>query len=423
MKYRITASHAQSCRINLPASKSISNRALIIGALARCTRQITHLARCDDTQVLLSALSSDNTVTDIHGAGTAMRFLTAYYSCTPGRHTLTGSSRMQQRPIAPLVEALQQAGACISYTRQEGFPPLLIEGRTLHGGCISLPGNISSQYISAILMVAPYMTHGLQLTITGKILSRPYIDMTIAAMRHYGARVTHTDNTITVQPLPYRPGSLRVESDWSAAAYWYELCYLNGATYHLAGLSDYTDDTGTTIKQGDAKVAEYYKKLGIKTTYDDTGITIAPQEKHTAPDCLTLNLKDNPDLAQSIIIGCLLKGQHFSICGLDNLHIKECNRIEALIDEARRLGYILTLARQDCIEWHGKRCNVQYPIEIKTYDDHRMAMALTPAALYHDEIWIDNPQVVDKSYPAFWQEMQHAGINLTKHPSPQTSTP
>ena len=437
MKYRITAPHTHSCNIHLPASKSISNRALIINALAGGSRNDVRPALCDDTAVMLEALSTDSPLIDVRNAGTAMRFLTAYFCCVPGVRVITGSPRMQQRPIGILVDALRAVGAKITYEGKEGYPPLRIEGGTLRGGKITMQGDVSSQYISAILMVAPYMTQGLQLTITGEILSQPYIDMTIDMMQNYGIRTDCKDRTIIIVPSRYRKMRCEVGGDWSAASYWYEISYLNGLSYYLNGLSyintnqecrssdtdvqrniltDYFISPSNNPIQGDQRVADYYKLLGIKTTYDAQGATITLDIKHLPPQCLRLDMRDTPDLAQTIIIGCLLKGQHFLIEGLNNLRIKECDRIDALQREARKLGFILSQPHEGCLAWTGERCEVEYPITIETYNDHRMAMAFAPAAFVYDEIFINNPQVVDKSYPGYWSDLADAGFVITRYP-------
>lgn len=481
MKYRITASNTRSCSINLPASKSISNRAMIINALAGST-QVYSDNQCDDTRVMLQALSTPQEVIDVHHAGTAMRFLTAYCCTQPGERVITGSPRMQQRPIGILVDALRQVGAEVAYTDKEGYPPLRITGGKLQGGKVTMRGDVSSQFISAILMIAPYMTEGLQLTITGNILSLPYIKMTISMMRYCGAEVHCKDNTIEVAPTPYQRTFDKIDRDWSAASYWYEIAYLNSLTYNLNDISYYLnnpsadfskvsqelnislndlkgmlyDMDNTTFDasemlenlkstlsdlnrsmsnlksisadleiassdynslnehpiQGDQVVAKYFKLLGIDTHSTASGVTISHNPESQPMACFRLNLSNNPDLAPTIIIGCLLKNQPFYIEGLDNLCIKECDRIEALQSEARKLGYILSQPCEGCLEWSGERCEVEYPIVIDTHNDHRMAMAFAPAALVFDEIIIDKPQVVSKSYPNFWNDLQEAGFTI-----------
>lgn len=406
LKYRITAQHTHACDIHLPASKSLSNRALIIAALAQSTHPIHNRAVCDDSDVLIGALNSNNSTIDIGAAGTAMRFLTAYYAIQEGRSvTITGSRRMQQRPIAPLVEALKQLGARIQYQQEVGFPPLHIEGCKLQGSSITMPGNISSQFISAILLIAPCLQQKLHITLQGEILSLPYIDMTIDIMRHFGASVTRNNNCIEILPKPYEPQPYHIEPDYSAASYWYEIAALNGCNYRLAHLP-------AMSSQGDAMIATYATLWGITTSFNNDWATITAG--HTrAKEPLHFNLMGEPDLAQTIAVTCALRNQHFTIEGIGNLHIKESNRIEALISEAAKLGYIFTTPRPNCLAWNGERCDVHYPIVIDTHNDHRMAMAFAPAAICFDEIWIDNPQVVTKSYPHFWSDLQRAGFNIT----------
>lgn len=415
MKYRITAQHTHSCDIQLPASKSISNRALIISALAQSTHPIHHLAECDDTRVLIEALKGNNSTIDIGAAGTAMRFLTAYYAMQEGCDiTLTGSQRMQQRPIAPLVEALQQVGARIDYLGEQGFPPLHIQGTTLQGGHLTMPGNISSQFISAMLLIAPYMQQGVHITLQGDILSLPYIDMTIGMMQQLGAKVTRNGNHIEVQPSPYKPIPYHIEPDYSAASYWYEIAALNGHGYHLPHLP-------AISLQGDAMIASYATQWGVTTSFDSRGATITPTQRSNDKP-LYFNLMGEPDLAQTIAVTCALRGEHFRIEGIGNLRIKESNRIEALICEAAKLGYIFSSPAPDTLVWNGERCEVSYPIVIDTHDDHRMAMAFAPAALRYEEIWIDNPQVVSKSYPHFWDDLVRAGFTITHNETKENNT-
>lgn len=450
---------------------------MIINALEDCNNNISHDSHCEDSIVMAHALKSSNNEIDIKDSGTAMRFLTAYFSTQPGERIITGSERMQQRPIGILVDALRQVGADIEYLGNEGYPPLRIRGKYLDGGKITMQGDVSSQYISAILMVAPYMTKGLHLTITGNILSKPYIDMTVAMMRFCGADVEYKRNKIKVYISPYLRRYCKIDRDWSAASYWYEIASLSGKEYILNNcpyitslepeqliaaseelsrlgnnidvdtkenidceteegrafcqekisvLNNITDllkqinsdwrtilahleDMGKNHIQGDEKIADYYTSLGLNTTYSLTEITLSHVD-NCRPKSLKLNLSDTPDLAPTLIVGCLLKNQPFRIDGLDNLRIKECDRIEALQSEALKLGYILTQPKEGCLEWKGKKCDVQHPIVIDTHNDHRIAMAFAPAALVFDEIYIDNPQVVNKSYPNYWNDLQEAGF-------------
>ncbi len=402
MKYRITAPALQRCHIDLPASKSIANRAIILNRLAGGIGRIEHLPDCDDTLVLCEAFDSPQPVTDIGGAGTAMRFLTAYYAATQGSHILTGSPRMQQRPIATLVEALQKAGADISYIEQEGFPPLRIEGKTLRGGEITMRGDISSQYISALLMIAPTMQEGLRLTLTGRQLSRPYIDMTIAMMRQYGATIMQEGNTITVASGNYTAPDITIEGDWTAASYGYEIALLGNTELTLNGVQQHSI-------QGDAKIAQYFEELGITTRYESTGVRLIPTGKPVS--CFTADLRNEPDLAQTLAVTCALAGIPFRLEGLHNLRIKETDRITALQREAEKLGYRFISPNDGILLCDGTCSSQQDSIaQIETYDDHRMAMAFAPAALCREAIVIEYPEVVKKSYPAYWHNLQQAGF-------------
>lgn len=404
--YRITAPTLHNCSIDLPRSKSISNRVLIINALAQSVYPPEGLAHCDDTSVMLEALDTDNTTINIDNAGTAMRFLTAYFATQPGSRILTGSPRMLQRPIAPLVDALRDIGADIAYIGLAGFPPLRINGNTLKGGAVTIPAHISSQFISAILLIAPYTTQGVQLTLQGHITSRPYIDMTLALMQQYGINAIQEDNTISIPPSSYRYTTPHIERDWSAAAFWYLITLLSQQSFDLNQLT-------TTGIQGDAIAARYFEKLGVTTQPGTNGTRIAPCQHSITQQEWLLNLSHCPDLAQPLIVGCLLKGQHFCFEGLHNLRIKETDRITDTIQQARKLGYILTQPHNGSIRWSGEMCDITHPIVIDTCNDHRIAMTFAPAAITHKEICILHPSVVEKSYPEFWQHLAMAGFNIT----------
>lgn len=383
-------------RIDLPASKSISNRALILDALSYSPYEIENLSDCDDTNVMIKALDSNDTTFDIGAAGTSMRFLTAFLSKTMGEWIITGSERMKQRPIKLLVEALNYLGARIEYIEKQGFPPLRIFGSALTGGEIHLQGNVSSQYISALMMVAPTMQHGLKIVLEGKIISKPYIKMTMEMMREYGVEVDFTDDTIIIEPQDYQPIQHKVESDWSAASYWYEILSLVGkGGVYLNGLNP-------NSYQGDSKVAELFNKLGVSTTYMSEGVLLTPNENTTT--FMEYDFTDQPDLTQTFAVTCCLKGIPFTFSGLESLKIKETNRIEALINELRKLGYLLFEPAEGMLAWDNERCEVSEPVSISTYDDHRMAMAFAPVGLTRPII-IKNPEVVSKSYPNFWEDL------------------
>ena len=407
MKIRITPPANINAQIMLPASKSISNRALIINALANGTHPLENLSDCDDTQVMLRALQAQPGETiDIMAAGTAMRFLTAYLSVTPGDRIITGTQRMKQRPIGILVDALRELGANIEYVEKEGFPPLRIQGTTLTKSHISLPGNISSQYISALLMIAPTLKNGLQVTLTGDIISRPYIDLTLELMKDFGAQASWlNDHELKVEPQPYRSTPYYIEGDWSAASYWHEIVALSkDATITLPSLF-------RKSYQGDSKMADQFAQLGARTSYKENGITILKPKMVDISQAIHVNLDftNQPDLAQTFVVTCALQNITFRFTGLQTLKIKETDRIAALICEMKKLGYVLHEAEDSILYWDGERCE-RSGEAIDTYEDHRMAMAFAPACLVMDNICINNPQVVSKSYPRYWDDLKAAGF-------------
>ena len=409
MKIRITPPANINAQIMLPASKSISNRALIINALANGTHPLENLSDCDDTQVMLRALQAQPGETiDIMAAGTAMRFLTAYLSVTPGDRIITGTQRMKQRPIGILVDALRELGANIEYVEKEGFPPLRIQGTTLTKSHISLPGNISSQYISALLMIAPTLKNGLQVTLTGDIISRPYIDLTLQLMKDFGAQASWlNDHELKVEPQPYRSTPYYIEGDWSAASYWHEIVALSkDATITLPSLF-------RKSYQGDSKMADQFAQLGARTSYKENGITILKPKMVDISQAIHVNLDftNQPDLAQTFVVTCALQNITFRFTGLQTLKIKETDRIAALICEMKKLGYVLHEAEDSILYWDGERCE-RSGEAIDTYEDHRMAMAFAPACLVMDNICINNPQVVSKSYPRYWDDLRAAGFTI-----------
>jgi len=393
--------------VQLPASKSISNRALIIHALSYADEQIHNLADCDDTNVLVNALRSNEQTFDIGAAGTAMRFLTAFLSKIVGEWVITGSERMKQRPISILVDALNKLGAKIEYVEKKGFPPLRIHGSALLGGQIELDGSVSSQYISALLMIAPTMRDGLTLKLTGKIISKPYILLTLKLMGEFGVRALWKDDTITIPPQEYKPTDYTVESDWSAASYWYQLCALSQKSeIKLLGLHK-------NSSQGDAKVADIFSSLSVRTTFQQDGVTLSKINLST--NKLNYNFTDQPDLAQTVVVTCCFLQIPFRFTGLQSLKIKETNRVEALQNECRKLGFILEEPAEGILEWNGERCDADPNPVIKTYEDHRMAMAFAPACLKMGKIQIENPMVVTKSYPNYWEDLQAAGIRVSEN--------
>lgn len=398
----VTATSLHNAQIALPTSKSISNRLLLIRMLCGTDFEINNISDSDDTAAMLSASGNYATV-DVGAAGTSMRFLTAFLAITDGEHFITGSERMKNRPISILVNALRSLGANITYVEKEGFPPLRISGAKLHGGAITLQGNVSSQYISALMLIAPYLDGGLRLMLEGKIVSRPYINMTLRLMRQFGANVEWTGTVISIAQQPYVPQPFTVEADWSASSYWYSIAALAPqCRFALRGLSEHS-------LQGDSAVAQIAQMFGVATHFDANGIEIcATAQPQTHVD---YDFVEQPDLAQTFVVLACLMGISFRFTGLESLVIKETNRIEALVDELRKLGYALTTNHTDTIEWHGERCEPS-PEPILTYDDHRMAMAFAPAAITVPSVRIDNPSVVTKSYPNFWNDLKLSGFGV-----------
>ena len=414
MQYTITAPKALKQTVQLPASKSISNRALIIHALSGNDVLPENLSDCDDTEVIINALKDNPYEINIKAAGTAMRFMTAYLATRNGEeHVITGTERMKHRPIHILVDALRRLGADIEYLDEEGFPPLRIKGRQLEGGLLEVPGNISSQFISALLLIGPWLSNGLTLNLTGDLISRPYIDLTLWMMREFGADADWTAyDTITVAGTSYRQRSYFIENDWSAASYWYEMMALSKQEddeIRLEGLMDGS-------KQGDSSVRYIFSLLGVKSTFGTTqeGVPTTVTLRHSG-HCvprLDYDFVNSPDLAQTFVVCCLMLGVPFYFRGLSTLKIKETDRIEALKKEARKLGYVLYDKNNSELYWDGELCKPEEDAAIDTYEDHRMALAFAPAAFRLEQLRINNPQVVSKSYPHFWKDLRQCGFHI-----------
>lgn len=418
----ITAPKHINCSINLPASKSISNRVLIISALASGAdnmQNIANLATCDDTRVVKEAFQNNLPYEiNIGAAGTAMRFMTAYLALRDGEeHIITGTERMKHRPIKLLVDALRTIGADIEYVGEEGYPPLKIRGKKLKGGQLAIPGNISSQYISALLMVSPMLEQGLKLRLTGDIYSRPYIDLTLAIMQEHGAEAKwHDNDDITIKPGLYKTMPYHVENDWSAASYWYEIYALllqNGGNAEddsvtLEGLKD-------SSRQGDSSIRYLFNLLGVKSKFGCrdkiTNLTLKPAI--TCVGKLEYDFLNIPDMAQTFVVICCALGIPFHFTGLASLKIKETDRIEALKTELKKVGFVIEDRNDSELLWTGETCEPSFA-PIDTYEDHRMAMAFAPLALKYGKIEINNPEVVSKSYPDFWNDLQKAGFIISE---------
>ena len=412
-QYRLTAPGRLDMTVDLPASKSISNRALIIHALSGGSTLPENLSDCDDTSVIIEALRTMPEEINIKAAGTAMRFMTAYLSVTPGTHILTGTERMKHRPIGILVDALRTLGANIEYIGEEGYPPLRITGSTLKGGLLEIHGNVSSQYISALLMIGPMLKDGLTLRLLDHIISRPYIDLTLWMMGEFGAEAEWTSaDTITVNPKPYKSRDYFIENDWSGASYWYEMLALNDdpeSEIRLTGLMDGS-------KQGDSITRYIFSLLGVKTKLQSkkAGIpqTITLKKNGHCVPKLEYDFVNCPDLAQTFVVACAAMNIPFHFTGLSTLKIKETDRIEALKTEMRKLGYVVKDIDGSELLWDGERCEPSLEQGIDTYEDHRMALAFAPYAMKHNGLVINNPQVVTKSYPHYWDHLRQAGFKV-----------
>ena len=412
-QYRLAAPERLNQIIQLPASKSISNRALIIYALSGGRNLPENLSDCDDTEVIIEALKYMPDEINIKAAGTAMRFMSAYLSVMRGTHIITGTDRMKHRPIAILVDALRRLGAQIEYVGEEGFPPLKITGKKLEGGQLEIPGNVSSQYISALLMIGPMLKEGLTLQLTGEIISRPYIDLTLWMMGEFGADAKWSSaDTITVAHKPYKGRDYYIESDWSGASYWYEMVALSNdpdAEVRLTGLMDGS-------MQGDSTTRYIFSLLGVKTSFEtqQKGVPqmVTLKKNGRGVSKLEYDFVNAPDLAQTFVVTCAALDIPFHFKGLATLKIKETDRIEALKREMKKLGYVIHDANDSELYWDGERCEPQMELGIDTYEDHRMALAFAPYALKHDGLIINNPQVVTKSYPNYWNDLESVGFTI-----------
>ena len=391
-------------RLQITGSKSESNRALLLQALYN-KLTIQNLSNSDDSKMMKNALSSKATNIDIHHAGTAMRFLTAYFAVNMGKTTiLTGSERMQQRPIKILVDALNSLGADIGYIKNEGYPPLLIKGRQISKKIVYLKSDISSQYISALLLIAPSLKNGLELHLEGKITSLPYIKMTLALLDEMGVETKFEGDVIEVLPLSNQVSKIfTVESDWSSASYYYSILALSPVGTQI-DLSDYKSES----LQGDAVLRNIYKKLGVDSSFSGTILSLKKVQR-PLPACLALDLSDTPDIAQTIVVSCLGLEIDCDLTGLHTLKIKETDRLVALKNEIKKLGTELKIT--DNSLHLNNVASLNCDVHIATYNDHRMAMAFAPLAL-RASLYIENAEVVSKSYPNFWEDFKSLGFKV-----------
>ncbi|MFN3969079.1 3-phosphoshikimate 1-carboxyvinyltransferase [Flavobacterium sp.] len=391
--------------IKITGSKSETNRLLLLQALYP-NLVLENTSNSDDSEVMLNALASSDEIIDIHHAGTAMRFLTAYFAIQENREViLTGSTRMKERPIQILVEALKQLGADITYEENEGFPPIRIKGKKLTQSKVSLPANVSSQYISALLLIAPKLENGLELTLEGEITSVPYIKMTLALLNEIGVETSFVGNKITVKNLSLfpHPLSLTVESDWSSASYFYAITALSPIGTKIT-LSSYKQNS----LQGDSALEEIYKTFGVETIFESNSILLR-KTHNLQPTTYNLQLNNSPDIAQTIAVTCFGLGIGCHLTGLHTLKIKETDRLVALKVELTKLGANISVTNDSLTLEPSSTINEN--IAIKTYQDHRMAMAFAPLAL-KVPIIIEEAEVVSKSYPTFWEDLKSIGFQI-----------
>ena len=392
-------------QLNVTGSKSETNRLLLLQALFP-NISLANTSNSDDSEVMQKALKGNAQIVDIHHAGTAMRFLTAYFAVNEGLEiVLTGSQRMTERPIKVLVEALEQLGAKISYEKEVGYPPIRIKGQKITSSKVTISANVSSQYISALLLVAPKLENGIEITLVGDITSVPYIQMTLALLNDLDIKTSFEENVITVYPKQEVESKvMTVESDWSSASYFFSLAALSkNATISL---TSYLEKS----LQGDSALVEIYKQMGVETHFDGNKMTLVKQSDFK-PKTLNLELNNTPDIAQTIVVTCLGLGIGCHLIGLHTLKIKETDRLEALRIELTKLGANITVTNDSLTLVASNEIN--HNIKIATYNDHRMAMAFAPLAL-KVPIIIENAEVVSKSYPDFWEDLKKLNFNVTE---------
>lgn len=401
--------------IRLTGSKSISNRLLVINEVLNLGLSFENISNSEDTRLLLNALELINRkqggTINIHHAGTDMRFLTALLSCTQGEWILSGSERLKERPIKALATALVSLGADIAYLEKEGFPPLKIKGKQLTGGSVEVDSSISSQFVSALLLIAPLFSKGMNLKLTGTMVSKPYIKMTIDLLRAYGVKIEFSDNLISVLPISssaksfvFSPGAVEVESDWSSASYWYSIC----------ALSPHSELKLTSLHkeslQADSVLPKLYAKLGVKTVFRESSVVLS-----RTPVMLKefdYDFSDCPDIAQTLAVCCFGLGIRARLRGLSTLKLKETDRILALKQELEKFGAGVHITDEsiDLKAFSENNTTIQHTI--CTYNDHRMAMSFAPLALKYSELRFDDATVVDKSYPGFWEDLKSVGFSV-----------
>ena len=392
--------------IKITGSKSETNRLLILKELFKKI-SLSNISNSDDSNVMQKALNSDESIIDIGHAGTAMRFLTSFYAISDGKEiVLTGSDRMKERPIRILVDALNELGANIKYTGNKGYPPLKIKGKNISGGEIILPSNISSQYLTSLLLIGPRLRNGLKIKLSGQITSYPYVKLTLEFLKRIGVDLEVKRDYIFVKNITdIKEKNIKIESDWSSASYFFSAVALSRSSN--LKLSFFSTDS----LQGDSILVKLYKKLGVDATIKNGNLILSKNSNFKKPNFINLNLNDTPDLAQTIAVTCLGLKISCELNGLHTLKIKETDRLVALKNEISKFGAIVKITN-DSLQLIAKK-NLKYDVEIDTYNDHRMAMAFAPLALKNN-IKIKNEKVVTKSYPTFWDDLQSIGFQIIK---------
>lgn len=393
-------------QLQITGSKSESNRLLLLNQLFHQALTLENISNSEDSDLMQKALANTSDVIDIHHAGTAMRFLTAYLSIQDGRTvTLTGSTRMKQRPIGVLVEALNQLGADIRYVENEGYPPLLITGKNIQKDQITIPANVSSQYITALMLIGTQLEKGLTITLEGKIISVPYIQMTLQLLNRIGVKAEMNGQHIHVEPKKeIQPQIIQVESDWSSASYYYSLVALSPNSE--ISISTYYPDS----LQGDSALQKIYQEhFGVESTFKNGTLTLKNDPNFNFDEVISLDLNNTPDIAQTIAATCVGLKLNCHLTGLETLKIKETDRLQALKNELEKVGAEIEITA-DSLTIKGYHIIEEIPV-FETYNDHRMAMCMAPLAVKFP-IQIKNEMVVEKSYPTFWEDWKHLGFEI-----------
>lgn len=394
-----------NCEINLPASKSESNRVLMIKYLSGSDFSINNLSDSEDTKVLKNILEGYKKHKQLNtgNCGTAMRFLTAFLSLQNGEWLLTGDHRMRQRPIADLVDSLNSIGADIDYQAIKGSPPLRIKGKNIDGGNVQVNGSISSQFISALIMIAPFLNNGLTINMTGDIVSRPYIEMTLSILKHFGIKYSYKKNSVEIPNQPFIPKDYFIEADWTAASYWYQIAaFSKSAEIKLNGLK-------RKSRQGDAIIARLFEELGVSSEFVADGIII--RKVSNPAKYFEFDFADNPDIAQTFAVTCAGLNTEAKLSGLKNLKYKETERLSALSAELKKSGFNIETDEDSLLIKKTDRISNRQ-LEIKTYSDHRMALAFAPLAIKFGGIMLEEPSVVFKSYPNYFNDYEKAGFSV-----------